>query len=80
MYHYLKNDTINDTRNSKRIIKEQIVLESILKDKYSTRENLSKKLGIPQATLGRIIQKLQKNELIERVGSNKKGYWRVLNK
>ncbi|MEN9302848.1 MAG: hypothetical protein RL264_1277 [Bacteroidota bacterium] len=62
------NDTVNDT-----------VFSLIEKNKHITTKELSEKLGVSLSTIKRKINSLKKNGVLERIGSDKAGYWRILN-
>ena len=55
--------------------KEKIILSEI-ETNLSTRE-LSENLNIPFRSVQRYISNLRENGFIERVGTNKNGYWKV---
>lgn len=44
----------------------------------ATREELSNMLNKSDATVKRILASLKEKGFIKRVGSNKKGYWKIL--
>jgi len=46
---------------------------------YSTKEQLVDKLNLSRATITRYIKQLKDKNFLERVGSDKSGYWEVLN-
>jgi len=53
------------------------VLTAIKKDSHVRRSDLLISLNIGKGTLDRALKKLKEVNLIERVGSNKTGYWKV---
>ena len=57
---------------------EQIVLNEIKTDPYITREKMEKKYGRSSRTFQRVLDGLKEKRIIERVGSHKTGYWKVL--
>lgn len=57
---------------------EQRVLAEIKKNPHITRAELMGTLGIGKGTLDRTFSRLKKVNLLERVGSNKSGHWKVL--
>lgn len=70
------NDLVNDPVNLDEI--ERKILE-IIKDNASiTRKELSKLLDLSEATIKRKLSNLKQHNIIERVGSDKKGSWRIL--
>ena len=71
-----KNDPVNDPVNLDEI--ERKILE-IIKDNASiTRKELSRLLDLSEATIKRKLSNLKQHNVIERVGSDKKGSWRIL--
>ena len=76
---FLVNDGVNDgvnvgvkiTKNSKTI------LEMLRKDGSLTTEQIVLKLKVSDRTVERSIKKLKDNGLIERIGSDKSGHWKV---
>ncbi|MGN0414708.1 MAG: ATP-binding protein [Agathobacter sp.] len=65
----IKNDTISET--------ESEVLEWLRKDNHVTTAELVEKCKKSLRTINRVIASLKSKGLIERVGSNKSGYWKV---
>ena len=57
---------------------EQRVLAAITQNTHITRKSLIEQLDLGESTVYRAIQKLKANGIIERIGSNKTGYWEVL--
>ena len=43
-----------------------------------TKEKLVKDTGLSRATITRYIKKLKEDNKIERIGSDKSGYWKVI--
>jgi len=62
-----KNDTVNDT-----------VLDLIKQNNKITATEISEKLNISLSTAKRRIKKLKDNDIIERIGSDKTGYWKII--
>ncbi len=69
----LKNDTINDTIN-----KLDTILSFIKQNNKITSKEIVEKTGWGIATVKRHIKDLREQKIIERVGSNKTGYWKIL--
>lgn len=78
--HSLKNremhilsDTVNDT------VKSQIdtVFSLIKQDKQITANEISERLNVSLSTVRRRIKELRKSGKLERMGSDKTGYWRI---
>ena len=75
-----KNDPVNDPVNAPVNLDEieRKILE-IIKDNASiTRKELSRLLDLSEATIKRKLSNLKQHNVIERVGSDKKGSWRIL--
>lgn len=72
------NNTINGTIKLTEL--QQIVLNEVRLDPYITREKMEKKLGRSSRTIQRVLSQLKENKIISRTGSNKTGYWTILNK
>lgn len=70
-----KNVQINDYEKLTKI--EKRILDVILKNPEITQVNMANTLKTTPKTVQRGIAKLKENEIIERVGSNKKGYWKI---
>lgn len=70
------NVIINDTIKMTEL--EQIVLSEIKMNPYVTREKMEKKYGRSSRTFQRVLDSLKEKMIIERVGSHKTGYWKVL--
>ena len=72
----IENDTLNDTLND-RTRSEKIL--TLIKEKPTiTQTELAKKLDVSTETIKRDILKLKKNNQIKRVGSDKTGYWQLI--
>ena len=70
------NDTINDT--IKLTKNERDILNSIIRNNQITREEIVSVTNISDRTVSRIIKHLQEEKIIERKGSKKTGYWKLL--
>ena len=57
---------------------ENTIIELIDQNPKVTQKKLSEKLNIPERTLKRIMTEMQEKHEIERVGSNRGGYWKTL--
>ena len=71
------SDTINDTTNSTITELESKVLDLIRKDENITISQLVDLCGKSQRTITRALSSLKAKRLIERIGSNKSGIWKV---
>ena len=76
------NDPINDPKNDQINLTERqkLILRMFSEEKNLSRERLCEKTGLSDATAKREIAFLKKTGYLERVGSFKSGYWKVLSK
>ena len=72
------NDSINDPINLTE--RQKLILQMFSEEKKLSRERLCEKTGLSDATAKREIAFLKKTGYLERVGSFKSGYWKVLSK
>ena len=70
-----KNVQINDYEKLTEIEKE--ILEIIIENPEITQVNIANRLGTAPKTVQRGIATLKTKGIIERAGSNKKGYWEI---
>lgn len=69
---------INDTIFNYLTTDEQFVLDLLRNNRQKyTKQSLANVIGKSTSTINRIIKNLQDKDLIERIGSNKTGYWKV---
>ena len=54
------------------------IIEFVINDKYITQNTIAEKLNVNVRTVKRNFKVLIDNNIIERVGSDKTGYWEVL--
>lgn len=73
-----KNDKINDKVNDKINDKEKQILIELMSNPNLTIPEINKITKISTATISRHLKQLQDKKIIERVGSNKSGYWKIL--
>lgn len=73
-----KNISANDIENGTQIDTEKLILNLLGKTPDITQKELSEKTNISLRTVKRIIQQLKEKNIIERVGSDRKGYWKIL--
>ena len=57
---------------------EQIIYNLIQSNENISKEELAIRINKYEKTVQRIISKLIDNNMVERVGSNKDGYWKIL--
>ena len=67
-------------RNSKYVMNgiQNRIIELIINDKYITQNDIAEKLNVNVRTIKRNFKVLIDNNIIERVGPDKNGYWEVL--
>lgn len=73
------NDTVNDTANDTvKLNKTQIkIVEILRRNSQITQDEIAKKLNIAIITVKRNTNKLKEKGILERVGSDKNGYWKI---
>ena len=54
------------------------LLQMLEEDPGYTTDVLSQRLSLSPKTVANIIKKFKQNGIIERVGSDRKGYWKIL--
>ena len=76
-----RNEYRNEYRNDTVIVKltehERLVLEAIHQDATTTIRNMVACLGISKSSVSRALKGLQEKQVIERIGSTKKGSWKI---
>lgn len=73
-----KNVQIKDYENLTKI--EIKILDTILEDSQITQSNIAERINTTPKTVQRGIATLKEKGIIERIGSNKKGYWNIIKK
>lgn len=64
---------INDFQNT-----EEKILNLIKNNSRITQKEMCKILGIGRTTITNIIKQMRNKNILERVGSDRNGYWKVL--
>ena len=59
---------------------ERTLLSLLIEDPGYTVSQLSEKMGISRKTVAQKMKQLKEKDIIERIGSNRKGYWKINNK
>ena len=67
----VKNDLVNDPVKRK-------ILQHLKQNPKANYRELADKTGCSTATIKRHIQELKKMVIIERIGSDKTGYWKII--
>ncbi len=70
-----EKDTESDTENI--TVREKEIIALIKKDKTVSRNIIAEKLGIGTATVSRDIDSLKEKGILERIGGDKGGYWKI---
>lgn len=70
-------DTVNDTVNRRIDTVNDTVFSLIKQDNKITANEISGRLKMSVSTVRRKIKELRNNGKIERIGSDKTGYWRI---
>ncbi len=78
-----KNKNINANGNDVGIENgidniDEKVINIIINEPSATINRISEKLGVSSRKISRIIKKLKEDRVIERVGSDRKGHWKIL--
>ena len=68
------NDRVNDKVNDR----EHQLLTLLREDPGCTVTHLAEKLCLSRKTVSGYLQKLQKKNIITRVGSSRRGYWNIV--
>lgn len=69
-----------DDKNCKITKNQQIIIDLIAQNPYIVREQIAKKIGISVTSVSNNLKKLSEKCIIKRVGSDKNGYWQILDK
>ena len=75
-----KNGTANGTVNATvKLNKTQMKILPILQaNKYATYEEIANQTGMARSTVGRNLDDMKKKGVIQRVGGDKNGHWKLL--
>ena len=76
----LANKSTNQVNNYKNTLSklQQRILNEIIEKPNVTQVDIAKKLKVSRQSVATNIKELKENNVIERVGTNKKGYWKIL--
>jgi ATP-dependent DNA helicase RecG len=72
------NEPVNEPVNEPLNKTENAILQIIRQDKGISKAEMSDKIGVSLATIKRASKKLCEKGIIQRVGSDKAGYWEIL--
>ncbi len=70
-------DTVNDTVKSQNDTVNDTVFSLIKQNNKITATQISERLNISLSTVKRRIKELREQRIIERIGSDKTGYWKI---
>ena len=73
----LMNDKVNDSIGVYLTEKETAVLDYLRRNPGYTVTELSFLMNVSRKTVAGYLKSLKQKNLIERIGSSKKGYWKV---
>lgn len=75
-----RGDKRGNKRGDKKPLNEnqKKVLKAIIDNPSITKPQIASRLSIGKSTVDRSLEVLKNNNLIERVGSNKTGYWKII--
>lgn len=76
--HGTINGIINGTISDNLTANESIVISILISNPASTTNSLVETTGLSKRTIARILASLQDKKIIERIGSNKTGKWKVI--
>lgn len=69
------NENGNENDNERN--EEQKALEILRLQPEITAKEMAGQMGVSARTIGRIMKRLRDKEIITRVGSDRKGYWKI---
>lgn len=70
-------DKVTDRVSEKVTDKEKRVLEMIIEDPGYTTTQIAEKMSVTRKTVSGYIRSLKEKGIIERIGSDRKGYWKI---
>lgn len=73
------SDKLSDKLSDNLSDKEQKTLELLLEDPGYTSSQIAEKLNVSRVSVTKYLKSLKGKGLIERIGSDRKGYWRIKN-
>jgi predicted HTH transcriptional regulator len=75
----MQDDTLNDTENVALNDTEKLIIKEMKKNPSITYDTLEKIIGKSRRTIIRQVNMLKEKKIIKRIGSDKKGYWEIIN-
>lgn len=70
-------DRVTDRVSEKVTDKEKRVLELIIEDPGYTTTQIAEKMSVTRKTVSGYIRSLKEKGIIERIGSDRRGYWKI---
>lgn len=74
----LKDQNVGINVGIKMSDTEQRVIECIKQDNKLSAEAIAIKIGVTERTVSRTLKKLKEKQFIMRIGSNKTGFWKII--
>ena len=71
------SDRLSEKLSDKLSDKEKLTLELLVEDPGYTSPQIAEKMGVSRVSVTKYLNALKEKRLIERVGSDRKGYWKV---
>ena len=71
------SDQLSEKLSDKLSDKEKLTLELLVEDPGYTSPQIADKLGVSRVSVTKYLKALKEKGLIERVGSDRKGYWKI---
>jgi len=73
------NTTQETTQETKALTTREQILKHILNNKNITRDELATIIGVSANAIKQHLANLKKDTILQRIGSTKSGYWKILN-
>lgn len=71
------SEKLSEKLSDKLSEKEQKTLEILIEDPGYTSPQIAEKLNVSRVSVTKYLKTLKEKGLIERIGSDRKGYWRI---
>ena len=73
------SEKLSEKLSDKLSDKEQKTLELLLEDPGYTSPQIAEKLNVSRVSVTKYLKSLKEKGFIERIGSDRKGYWKIMN-
>jgi ATP-dependent DNA helicase RecG len=73
------NGPLNEPQSEPLNDRQKLIIESVKMNNRITIIELSQKYGVGRETIKRDLKKLKENGMIQRIGPDKTGYWKLIN-